>query len=134
VEATTIKPFQSDEDNHSGIGLLLRADGNSPKRKDSSPLLGNGEERPASRLTVLGRTVGAGNHFLNDFLAFSTRIIPKFLFGLLLRRRLTDDDIGLGTIRVLLAAPCQNKMLTGRVGRDDTLTQLTTEHGNEPMD
>jgi hypothetical protein len=86
-----------------------------------------------SRRIVLGGTGWADDHFLEDLLAFSTRIIRVVLFAFA-RLIGTNERVSPGTIRVLLAAPFQDKVLAGSPGRHDALTQLTTEHGNEPRD
>jgi hypothetical protein len=84
-------------------------------------------------LAVLGGTGGADEHFLDDFLTLPTRIIRVVLlaFACLVG---ANERVGPGTIRILLAAPFQDKVLAGSPGRHDTLTQLTAKHGNEPMD
>lgn len=100
---------------------------------DPSPLPSNGEECPASVLAVLSGTSRADDHFLNDFLAFPTRIIRVVLLAF---ARVADanERVRSGTIRVRLASPFLDKMLAGSPGRHDALTQLTAKHGNEPMD
>ena len=87
---------------------------------------------PALVLTVLGGTGWADDHFLDDFLAFPTRIIrvAHFAFASFV---CANDSVGTGTIRVLLGAAFQDKVLTGSPGRHDAMTQLTAKHGNEPM-
>jgi len=84
-------------------------------------------------LAVLGGTGGADDHFLDDLLAFPARIIRVVLFafaGLVG----ANERVSPGTIRVRLAAPFQDKVLGRSPGRHDALTQLTAEHGNEPID
>ena len=84
-------------------------------------------------LAVSDCTVGADNHFLDDLLAFSTRIVRVVLFALASLIR-ANERVSTGTIRVLFAAPFQDNVLAGSPGWHDALTQLTTEHGNEPLD
>jgi hypothetical protein len=84
-------------------------------------------------LAVLGGTSRADDHFLDDLLAFPTQIIRVVLFAF---ARVADanERVGPGTMRIQLAAPFQDKVLTGSPGRHDALTQLTAKHGNEPID
>jgi hypothetical protein len=84
-------------------------------------------------LAVLGGTSRADDHFLDDLLAFPTRIIRVVLFEFA-RVAGANERVGPGTIRIPLAAPFQDKMLTGSPGRHDALTQLTAKQRNEPMD
>ena len=94
----------------------------------------NGEDMPESLLAVLlNGAGGADNHFLGHLLTFPTRIIRVVLFALALLVG-TNEGVGPGTIRVLLAAPIQDQALAGSPGLDDALTQLTAKHENEPMD
>jgi hypothetical protein len=83
-------------------------------------------------LTVFGGAGWADDHFLDDLLAFSTRIIRVILFALAGLVR-ANKRVCPRTIRVHFAAPFQAKMLAGSPGRHDALTQLTAKHGNEPM-
>jgi hypothetical protein len=71
---------------------------------------------------------------LDDLLPLPARIIPVLFLGLLVRRAFPNDDIGPGAVRVVLAALLQDEALARGPGRHDALTQLTAEHGNEPMD
>ncbi len=88
---------------------------------------------PASLLAVLHGTGWADDHFLDDFLAFAARIIRMVLFAFA-RVVGANERVGSGAIRILLAAPFQDKVLARSMGRHDTLTQLTAKHGNEPRD
>ncbi len=99
----------------------------------SSPLLGSGEDSSASLLAVSGGTIRADDDFLNYFLAFPTRIIRVILLAFALVVG-ANKRVRPRTIRILLAAPIQHKVLTGSAGWNDTLTQLTAKHGNEPID
>jgi hypothetical protein len=83
-------------------------------------------------LSVPGRTGWADQHFLDDFLAFSTRIIRvvDLAFASFVR---ANEMVRHRTKRIKLAAPFQDKVLTGSLGWHDALTQLTAKHGNEPM-
>src|SRR5581483_8766368 len=85
-----------------------------------STLAGN----PASVLAVAGGTGGADHHFLDDLLACPTGIVGliHLAFAGLVG---ADERVGLGTIRVVLAALHDDEMLAGSPGRHDTLTQLT---------
>jgi hypothetical protein len=102
-------------------------------RNRQPPLPDNGEEAAASCLSVFGGAIRANHHFLDDFLAFATRNIRVVLlaFAVLVA---ANEGVGPGTVRIVLAAPFQDKVLTGSPGRHDALTQLTAEHGNEPTD
>lgn len=82
-------------------------------------------------LAVFGGTRLTDDHFLDNLLALSTRIIRVVLFAFA-RLVGANERVGPGTIRILLAAPFQDKVLAGSPGRHDTLTQLTAKHGNEP--
>ncbi len=84
-------------------------------------------------LAVLGGTGRADDHFLDDLMAFATRIVRMvfFAFANLVG---ANKRVGPGTIRVLLAASFQDKVLAGSPGWHDALTQLTAKHGNEPRD
>jgi len=99
----------------------------------SSPLPGNGEDIPDSLLTVSGGAVGTDDHFLDDLLARPTGIIRVVLLAFA-RFIGADKRVGPATIRVLLATPLNDKVLAGNTRRNDTPTQLTDEHGNEPID
>jgi hypothetical protein len=96
-------------------------------------LHGNGEASVSSRLAVPGGAIRADCHFLHDFLTFPTWIIRVVLFALA-GLVAANERVRPGTIRILLAAPFQDTMLAGNTGRHDALTQLTAEHGNEPME
>jgi hypothetical protein len=72
-------------------------------------------------------------HFLHGLLASSARIICVVLFAFA-RFVCANEGIRPGTIWVLLAAPFHDNVLAGSPGWHDALTQLTAEHGNEPMD
>jgi hypothetical protein len=109
--------------------LVAEQDGN---RKPPRRCVG-GEEWGCSRPAGLGRTRRTNDHFLHDLPAFATWIVPVLFLGFL--PCLVDDDhIGPGTIEVLLSAHFQDKLLAWSTRRHDALTQLTTKHGNEPMD
>ena len=81
----------------------------------------------------MGGTSRADDHFLDDLLAFPTRIIRVVLFAFA-RVAGANERVGPGTIRIPLAAPFQDKVLAGSPRGHDTLTQLAAEHRNEPID
>lgn len=82
-------------------------------------------------LAVLSGTSRADDHFLDDFLAFPTRIIRVVLLAFACVAR-ANERVGPGTMRVLLAAPFLDKVLARSPRRHNALTQLTAKHGNEP--
>src|SRR5262249_23879716 len=104
-----------------------------PRQRNGSPLPGNGEELVPSRLAVPGGAIRADDHFLDDLLALAARIIRLDLFAFC-RLIGAQERVGLGTKRVPLAAPFKDQAGAGSRGRHDTPTQLTAEHGDEPMD
>ena len=78
-------------------------------------------------LAVLGGTGGADDRFLDDLLALPARIIRVVLLAF---ASLGDANhrVGLGTVRVLLAAPLQDQVLARSPRWHDALTQLTAIH------
>jgi hypothetical protein len=99
----------------------------------SPPLPDNGEDFSASPLAVSGRTIRADDHFPDNLVTFSTGIIRVVLlaFARLLGAK---ELVGPGAVRVHLAAPLQDQVLTRSTGWHNALTQLTAIHGIEPME
>lgn len=83
-------------------------------------------------LTISGRTGRADDDFLDDLLAQAPWIIRVDFFTFASIGG-ANKRVGHRTVGVLLAAFLHDKVLARSTGRDDALTQLTAEHGNEPM-
>jgi hypothetical protein len=93
----------------------------------------NGEDTSASRPAILGGTGRTDHCFRDDLLAFTAGIIRVVLLAFA-RLVGANERVGHGTVRVLLAAPFQDKVLAGSMGWHDALTQLTAKHGKEPIE
>jgi hypothetical protein len=86
----------------------------------------------SSHPPVLGRALGADDHFLDNLLTFPAPIIGMELFAFA-RLIGAKERVGSRTIGVLLGAPLKDNALASSPGRYDTSTQLTAKHGNEPI-
>jgi len=95
----------------------------------SSPLtVNNGEECPRSRpLSFIGAS-WAYDHFLHDLVAFTTRIVSKFLLGFLAVLGFANDHVGPGAVRILPASLLKDDMLRRSTGWNNGQAQLTSEH------